>query len=108
MEIICFRQNLVFQCQQCVHIHHQNIHCHIGNVFCVVVRNFHIWILQVHNQISTIQILASPYVFIYINTFHVVMFILDALSMKINSVNCVRLIQMQFLLQNFITENVLW
>ena len=36
------------------------MHYHIGNVFCVVVRNFHGWIFQVHNQISTITMLALP------------------------------------------------
>ena len=90
-----------------MHIHHQNVHDHIGNVFCVVVPNVHILIFQGQNKTITIQMLAQSYYFMYINAEHFVLFIADTLSMKRNSANCVRLLQMQLLLQNFIPEKSL-
>ena len=33
MEIICFKQHLTFQWQQCVHIHNKTTHYHIVDVF---------------------------------------------------------------------------
>ena len=68
--------------------------------FFVVLRNLYRWIFQVQNHISTIQILDPTYNFMYINTYHFVLFMVYALSRKINSVNCVRLLQNQFLLKN--------
>ena len=105
---IFFKQHLKWQWQQCAHIHNLNMHYHIGKVFWVVACNFNGLILQFQNKISTIQILSPLYFFMSISTFHVVLCVKYALSTKRNSANCVRLIQMQFLLQNFITENVLW
>ena len=78
-----------------MHIHYQNMHYHIGNVFCVVVRNVHGLISQIQNQIRTIKILSLPYILMSINTLYVVLYTVDALSMKINSVNFVRLIPQQ-------------
>ena len=92
MESIFFRQNLIWKCQQYVHIHNQNMHYHIGNVFCIVLRNIHGLIFQAHNHISTIHMLAPLYVFMSINTLEVVLCMDDALLMKINSFNCMRLI----------------
>ena len=61
--------------------HNQNMHNYIGNVCCVVVYNVHKWIFQVQNHISTIQMLASPYIFMCINTLHILLFLSDSLSM---------------------------
>ena len=90
---------------KCVNLYHQTMRYHIGNVFCVVLRNFHRWIFQVQNQISTIQMLDQPYNFMCINTKHVVLCMVDALSTKINIFNCVRLLHIQLLLQKIIPKN---
>ena len=92
MESICFRYHLTWQWQQCVHIHDQNMLYHIGNVFCVFVYNYHGLIFQVQNHISTIQILAQSYVFMSINAQQAVLCMADSISMKRNSVTCVRLL----------------
>ena len=104
---ICFRQHQKWICQKCVDIHNKNMYYHIGNVFCVVVRNFHGLIFQVHNQIGTIIMLYQSYNFMSIITYHVVLCMTDVLSMRRNSVNCVRIIHIQYLLQTFIPENSL-
>ena len=54
--------------EKCVHIHHQTIHYRIGDLLLVVMRNAHVWIFQVQNQISKIQMLNPPYDLISINT----------------------------------------
>ena len=95
MERICFRQHLELKWQQCVHIHNKTIHYHIGNVFCIVASNVHICILQVQNQINTIQMLDPPYDFMYINAHNVVLCMVDYHLIKINCVNCVRLLKIQ-------------
>ena len=105
MEIICFQQHITLWWQQCVNIHPQDIHYHIGNLFCGVVRNVHRWIFQFQNQISTNQLLAPPYYFMSMNTYHAVLCMVDSLSMKINSVNFVRIIYIIFWLKTFIPEN---
>ena len=107
MEIICFRQHLILRWQQCVNIHDQTIHCHIRIFFCLVVQNVHILIFRVNNNIGIIKMLAPPYGFMYINTLHVVLFITDTLSMKRNSVNCVRLIHIRLLPRTLIPEKIL-
>ena len=61
----------------------------------VVVRISHGFIFQVYNQIITIQMLASPYVFMCINTFHFVLCMVDAPFMKRKGVNYVGLLYMQ-------------
>ena len=78
-----------------MHIHRQIMHYRIGNMCSAVVHNVHGFIFQVYNQISTIQNLALPYVCMCINTLHVVLYMSDALSIKRNSFNCVRLIHIQ-------------
>ena len=92
MESICFRTHLICQWQQFIHMYHQNIHYQIVNLFCIVVRNVQGLIFQVHNQISTINMLVPPYVFMCINTFQFALCMVDAISMKINSVHCLRLL----------------
>ena len=94
--------------ETCMHTHHQNMHKHIGNMCCVVMRNVHGFIFKVQNNTNTIRILSPPYVLISINTLHVVLCMVDALSMKRNSTTCVRLLQMQLLLQKCISENILF
>ena len=98
---------MTWQWQQFLYIHNQTMHNHIWNVSCVVFLNAHGLIFQVHNHISTIQMLAQPYVFMSINTLHVVLCMTYDLSMKIYSVSSVRFLQMQLLLENFIQENSL-
>ena len=94
MVIIYLKQHMTCLWKQCVHIHHQNMHYRIG-ILCCVMYNGHELILQVHNMISTISILLLQYIFMFITYFQVVMCKEDALSMKINGVNCVRLTLIQ-------------
>ena len=68
MESMCFIQNLTWQLQQCVRIHHQNMHDHIGHVFCVVVQNSQVLIFHFYNHIITIKMLSQSYFFVRINT----------------------------------------
>ena len=96
MEIIYFRKPLACRGKFFVHIQHQNMHFHIGNVFCVVVSNSLVLIFQVQNQIIIIQMLVRLYVFVSINTLHVVLGMSYTHSMKINSVRCVLSLQIQF------------
>ena len=95
MVSICFKQYLIWRGQQFVHIHHKIMRHHIRNVSCVVVCNVHGLIIQVQNQISTIQHLSPEYVFVCINTLHVLLCISDSLWMKINSANCVSRLHIQ-------------
>ena len=80
------------------------MHYHIGNVCCVVVKNFHGLIFQVHNQISTIEMLAPPSKFMSINTLHFLLCTEEAISIKRNSVNYVMLLHMQLYLKSFIQK----
>ena len=95
MVSICFKQYLIWRGQQFVHIHHKIMRHHIRNVSCVVVCNVHGSIFQVKIQIITIQILALSYVFMCINTLNVVLCVGDAILMRRNSANCVKILQMQ-------------
>ena len=95
MVIICFKQHITCKQKQCVHIHHITMHYHIGNVCYVVVHNFHGLIFQIQNQISITTISAPQYILVYINTFNIVMYMVDAIFMETNSVNCVQLIYIQ-------------
>ena len=106
MVSIFFRQHLTLRWPKFVHIHHQTMYYHIGNVFFVVIRNVYVWIFQVQNQISKIQTLDPPYHSMSINTQHVILCMTDALSMKSNSVNFVRLLQIQLLLKKIIPEKI--
>ena len=51
--------------------------------------------------------LDQSYVLMSINTFNVVLYMSEALSIKIKTVNFVRLLQMKLLLQTFILEKSL-
>ena len=90
-----------------MHIHHQNMHNYIGNMLCVVFINVQILIFQIQNQTRKIKMLSQSYVFISIKKFYIVLWMLDTLAMKRNSVNYVRLLHMQSLLQKSIPEKSL-
>ena len=95
MVSIYSKHNLTWNWQICVYIHHQIMLYHIGNVCCIVVRNLHVLIFRVQNQISTIKMLSGKYVFMCINKWHIVLWMTDILLMKRYSVNCMRLIQIK-------------
>ena len=107
MVSICYKHSMPRQQGKCVHIYNQIMIYHIGNVCGIFVRNVHGLIFQVQNKIRKIQMLAPPYVFVSVNKLHVVLLIKDALLMKINSVNCVRLLHMKLFLHNCILEKSL-
>ena len=69
MVIICFKNTMTWKWQQCVHVYHLIMHNNIWNMCCIVVQNFHGLILQAQNHISTIQMLALPFVFMSIKKF---------------------------------------
>ena len=66
MGVIFTPKHMIWQRQQCVHIHSKIMHYHTGNVSCDVVTNVQAQIFLIKKQMINITTLVHQFVFTFI------------------------------------------